>query len=240
MSPALQRQPGPALVIVHHVRSSQLMRQNALDDADESLERISALALAAVLSQTSMSSLSLCLNKCGAAPARLNSLGGIQSIHYHYSWAQCFLQPLSSQGCHFKESKNARGSLTNRGHSHEPYLLKQPPTLNYVPHVLQMSSYVVASHEDCDPVNSLDNYVRGHPDGNLAPFLTWNIRRVDSSDETTYHVGVTYRFKGDRIGYGRGPSIDAAKKEAAIAALLCLKLTSIRDDFDVSTKTKDS
>ncbi|KAH9002863.1 hypothetical protein EDB83DRAFT_2324410 [Lactarius deliciosus] len=103
-----------------------------------------------------------------------------------------------------------------------------------------MSSYVIASHEDRDPVNSLDNYVRAHPDGNLAPYLTWNIRRVDTSDETTYHVGVTYRLKGDKIGYGRGPSIDAAKKEAALEALLCLRLASIRDDLDVSTRTKES
>ncbi|KAH9057586.1 hypothetical protein EDB87DRAFT_1578589 [Lactarius vividus] len=109
-----------------------------------------------------------------------------------------------------------------------------------------MSSYAIASHEDRDPVNSLDNYVRGHPDGDLAPYLTWNIKRVDPSDETTYHVGVTYRLcrstivKGDKIGYGRGPSIDAAKKEAAIEALLCLRLTSIRDDLNVSTKTKES
>ncbi|KAI9435550.1 hypothetical protein H4582DRAFT_1970333, partial [Lactarius indigo] len=135
----------------------------------------------------------------------------------------------------------SRGSLAiYRGHPHAPYLLNQPTTLKYVPHVLQMNSYVIASHEDRDPVNNLNNYVRGHPDGNLAPYLTWNIRRVDPSDETTYHVGVTYRFKGDKIGYGRGPSIDAAKKEAAIEALLCLRLTSIRDDFYVSTKTKES
>lgn len=94
----------------------------------------------------------------------------------------------------------------------------------------------IAFLEDHDPVNILNSYVRGHPEGT---YLTWNIRQVDSSCEATYRVGVTYIYKGDKIGYGRGPSIDAAKKAAAMEVLLRLRLTSIRGP-DVYIKTKQS
>jgi len=69
-----------------------------------------------------------------------------------------------------------------------------------------------------DPVTELMNYLRSHPTGNLIPQFMWATRQ---EGQDTHHA--TANFQGAPIGYGRGTSMDLAKKQAAIFGLNYLK-----------------
>ncbi|KAH9029313.1 hypothetical protein EDB83DRAFT_2654975 [Lactarius deliciosus] len=71
------------------------------------------------------------------------------------------------------------------------------------------------------PVRDLNNYLQGHPTGNLTLHLSWVMRQEGPSHMVTYYV--IAKLRGVEIGHGRGPSMAMAKSEAALQALQHLK-----------------
>jgi len=74
------------------------------------------------------------------------------------------------------------------------------------------------------PIRDLNNYLQGHPKGNLTLYFSWVL---DASDQKTHYA--TAKFYGRVIGFGRGRSIGKAKNDAASNALRLLYLMDIED-----------
>ncbi|KAI0251657.1 hypothetical protein BJV78DRAFT_1209715 [Lactifluus subvellereus] len=74
---------------------------------------------------------------------------------------------------------------------------------------------------DEDPRRQLNDYLQGHPAGNLGPLLSWEVSRTGPDHQAIFHV--TARFRGVEIGYGEGISIGSAKRVAAGFALRYLR-----------------
>ncbi|KAI9439540.1 hypothetical protein H4582DRAFT_1535387 [Lactarius indigo] len=76
-----------------------------------------------------------------------------------------------------------------------------------------------------DPVRDLNNYLQGHPSGNLTSQLSWELMQEGLSHELTYNAYA--KFRGVEIGHGCGASKSLAKREAAVQALQRLKTASL-------------
>ncbi|KAI0248818.1 hypothetical protein BJV78DRAFT_1156244 [Lactifluus subvellereus] len=74
-----------------------------------------------------------------------------------------------------------------------------------------------------DPVRDLNNYLQGHPKGNLTPSFSWCMSRSGPDHQATHYA--TAKFEGAEIGHGRSFSIGNAKRLAAMEALQYLRAT---------------
>jgi len=80
-----------------------------------------------------------------------------------------------------------------------------------------------------DPVRDLNNYLQGHPGGNLTRYLSWAMNEDGPDHQRTHYA--TAKFNGRDIGFGRGLSKGRAKSEAAERALKYLNSIPIGSLF---------
>ncbi|KAI0294376.1 hypothetical protein BC826DRAFT_1011968 [Russula brevipes] len=73
----------------------------------------------------------------------------------------------------------------------------------------------------------LNNYLQGHPSGNLTPFFTYTMSQSGNDLQPTHHT--TARFAGNIVGEGRGKTKGASKRAAAMNALQHFKVHGIPD-----------
>ncbi|KAF8258771.1 hypothetical protein EI94DRAFT_1098073 [Lactarius quietus] len=68
----------------------------------------------------------------------------------------------------------------------------------------------MSQHED--PVIALNNYLQGHPGGNISYQLSWNMTQTGPCHQVTHHATANFRvrrsakgrhFKGHSKGTGR-------------------------------------
>jgi len=76
-----------------------------------------------------------------------------------------------------------------------------------------------------DPVRDLNNFLQGHPSGNLTPQFSWDAKQEGPGHQVIHLV--TAKFRGVEIGCGRATAMGPAKKEAAIIALQRLRATRL-------------
>ncbi|KAI9443882.1 hypothetical protein H4582DRAFT_2071400 [Lactarius indigo] len=72
-----------------------------------------------------------------------------------------------------------------------------------------------------DPVRDLNNYLQGHPMGNLTPLLSWETTQEGPQNQVKHYA--TAKFQGQSIGHGHGQYKNGAKAMAAAAALQYLR-----------------
>ncbi|KAF8266748.1 hypothetical protein EI94DRAFT_1802628 [Lactarius quietus] len=72
-----------------------------------------------------------------------------------------------------------------------------------------------------DPVRDLNNYLQGHPRGNLVPLLSWTTTVDGPCHQVTHYA--TANFQRQAIGSGSAVSKGNAKAAAAIEALQYLR-----------------
>ena len=89
-----------------------------------------------------------------------------------------------------------------------------------------------------DPVRDLNNFLQGHPGGNLTREFGWASKKEGPEHSVTYHVTAVCKWtvivwndqfftvtpvRGVNIGVGHGSSMGSAKRDASVQALEYLK-----------------
>ncbi|KAI9508137.1 hypothetical protein F5148DRAFT_1199118 [Russula earlei] len=78
-----------------------------------------------------------------------------------------------------------------------------------------------------DPVRDLNNFLQGHPRGNLTPYFSWSLDK-DGPDHQKIHYAIA-KLNGTNIGSGQGFAIGNAKRDAATRALQYLNSVRVED-----------
>ncbi|KAH8982434.1 hypothetical protein EDB92DRAFT_1952324 [Lactarius akahatsu] len=76
-----------------------------------------------------------------------------------------------------------------------------------------------------DFVRDLNNFLQGHPSGNLTTQFSWEMKTDGPNHQITHHA--VAKLRGVEIGRGKGVSMGLAKREAANIALQRLKTSSV-------------
>ncbi|KAI9434790.1 hypothetical protein H4582DRAFT_743726 [Lactarius indigo] len=76
------------------------------------------------------------------------------------------------------------------------------------------------SHQ-VDPVRDLNNYLQGHPTGNLTTLLSWETKQEGPQHQAKHYA--TAKLQGQPIGHGYGQHKNGAKAMAATEALQYLR-----------------
>ena len=97
-----------------------------------------------------------------------------------------------------------------------------------------------------DHIRILNNYLQGHPSGNLTQFLSWVYSETGPSHQKTHYASVkcesvfqpnlepvlSHAVKGRTIGSGEGFAKTHARQEAAAQALSTIQNGGIQDLLD--------
>jgi dsRNA-specific ribonuclease len=91
-----------------------------------------------------------------------------------------------------------------------------------------------------DPVRDLNNYLQGHPRGNLTIYFSWVMKQSGPGHQVTHtavancesfdrikNYALSYAVNGTEIGSGRSFSMGNAKREAAMQALQYFSVNKI-------------
>jgi len=84
---------------------------------------------------------------------------------------------------------------------------------------------------ETNSVAALNDFLRHHPSGNLAPLLTWAMEQ-NGPDEQGDHIAIL-KFRGSTVSKGEDTSKIGAMKAAAKRALAYFKENGVPDPEDV-------